>query len=55
VAGVYAVGHDGTLQPVHLGASRQVNEDEEMPFRYASAPLLTGDGRRVGSVTFTDH
>jgi hypothetical protein len=55
ILGIYAPGKDGSLQLVHLGESHKINTDEEMPFRYAAAPLITADGTTVGSVTFTDH
>jgi hypothetical protein len=55
ILGIYAPGKDGSLQLVHLGKSHKINTDEEMPFRYAAAPLITADGTAVGSVTFTDH
>jgi hypothetical protein len=55
VAEILAIGSNGKLQPVHLGESRKINTDEEMPFRFASAPIITADGLTVGRVTFTDH
>lgn len=48
-------GTDDRLQPVHVGPQSRINTDEEDPFYYATAPLLTDDDTIVGYVTFTDH
>jgi hypothetical protein len=55
VTGIWAPGKDGSLQPVHAGEPSRAVTEEELPFRYASAPLLTADGTVAGRVTYTDH
>jgi hypothetical protein len=56
VVQVLAIGNDGTLRPVTAGKSRRVDTDDESPGLYfATAPLVTDDGRRVGTVHHTDH
>jgi hypothetical protein len=55
VTGIYAPGKDGSLQPVHAGEPSRAVTEEELPFRYAWAPLLTADGTVAGRVTYTDH
>jgi hypothetical protein len=54
VVAILAIGNDGTLRPVK--ARPMVRLDPESQGRYfATAPLLTDDGRQVGTVHYTDH
>jgi hypothetical protein len=54
VKGVYAADADGKLLEIAVGESRKINTDQELPFRYATSPIMAGT-RRVGAVIHTDH
>ena len=54
VRAVYAADQHGDLVKITIGESREINTDEELPFRYAASPIMAG-ARQVGAVIFTDH
>lgn len=51
---IFAVNEKCELVPITVGESHPINQDQEEPFRYASAPIMAGE-RQVGCVTLTDH
>lgn len=48
------VDDSGSLQLVTIGSPGRINQDEDMPFYYASSSIMA-NGECVGSVTYTDH
>ena len=51
---VWYITDEGKIVKVEYGKERRINTDEEMPFRYASTPMVA-DGATVGHVIHTDH
>lgn len=45
---------DGELYPVTLGKQERMNSDQEHPYHYASADMIS-NGKVVGHVLYTDH
>jgi hypothetical protein len=54
VVAILAIGRDGTLRPVKAGPMARLDPEDRGRY-FATAPLLTDDGRLVGTVHYTDH